>query len=87
MTNREQLIQEIQQAPDALVVQVLQFLRSQKTQLDTRTEQRQTSNDRPIWELFESAADELPEDVLAQLPTDGAAQHDHYLYGTPKRDA
>ena len=27
----------------------------------------------------------LPPEVLAQLPTDGAAQHDHYLYGTPKR--
>jgi hypothetical protein len=27
----------------------------------------------------------LPPDVLATLPTDGAAQHDHYLYGAPKR--
>ncbi|MCY3022372.1 MAG: hypothetical protein NTW87_25610 [Planctomycetota bacterium] len=25
----------------------------------------------------------LPAD--AELPVDGAAQHDHYLYGTPKR--
>ena len=28
---------------------------------------------------------DLPPEVLAALPTDGAAQHDHYLYGTPKR--
>jgi AF2212-like protein len=27
----------------------------------------------------------LPEDVLAKLPRDGASQHDHYIYGTPKR--
>ena len=27
----------------------------------------------------------LPEDVVAKLPTDGASQHDHYIYGTPKR--
>jgi len=27
----------------------------------------------------------LPEDVLAKLPSDGASQHDHYIYGTPKR--
>jgi predicted DNA-binding antitoxin AbrB/MazE fold protein len=27
----------------------------------------------------------LPPDVLADLPDDLAAQHDHYLYGTPKR--
>lgn len=28
----------------------------------------------------------LPEDVFEGLPTDGASQHDHYIYGTPKRD-
>ena len=27
----------------------------------------------------------LPPEVLAPLPDDLAAQHDHYLYGTPKR--
>jgi bifunctional DNA-binding transcriptional regulator/antitoxin component of YhaV-PrlF toxin-antitoxin module len=27
----------------------------------------------------------LPPDVLAALPDDLASQHDHYLYGTPKR--
>jgi antitoxin component of MazEF toxin-antitoxin module len=27
----------------------------------------------------------LPAEVLAQFPTDGASQHDHYIYGTPKR--
>jgi bifunctional DNA-binding transcriptional regulator/antitoxin component of YhaV-PrlF toxin-antitoxin module len=27
----------------------------------------------------------LPQEVLDRLPTDGASQHDHYIYGTPKR--
>jgi predicted DNA-binding antitoxin AbrB/MazE fold protein len=27
----------------------------------------------------------LPPEVLDALPNDLAAQHDHYLYGTPKR--
>jgi predicted DNA-binding antitoxin AbrB/MazE fold protein len=26
----------------------------------------------------------LPQETLEQLPADGASQHDHYLYGTPK---
>jgi predicted DNA-binding antitoxin AbrB/MazE fold protein len=30
-------------------------------------------------------AQALPEDVVASWPTDGASQHDHYIYGTPKR--
>ena len=28
---------------------------------------------------------EMPEEVRAKLPADGAAQHDHYIYGVPKR--
>ena len=43
------------------------------------------TNDRPIWEIFEDFANGIPEEVLAKLPTDGAEQHDHYIYGTPKR--
>lgn len=39
---------------------------------------------RPIWERIESLADSLPDELLDDLPTDGAAQHDHYLYGSPK---
>jgi hypothetical protein len=41
---------------------------------------------KPIWERFEEFPDNLPEAVVAKLPTDGAAQLDHYLYGKPKSD-
>lgn len=27
----------------------------------------------------------LPQETLDRLPADGASQHDHYTYGTPKR--
>jgi bifunctional DNA-binding transcriptional regulator/antitoxin component of YhaV-PrlF toxin-antitoxin module len=27
----------------------------------------------------------LPQETLDLLPADGASQHDHYIYGTPKR--
>jgi hypothetical protein len=27
----------------------------------------------------------LPEEELRKLPHDGAEQHDHYIYGTPKK--
>ncbi len=27
----------------------------------------------------------LPQEVLDRLPADAASQHDHYIYGTPKR--
>jgi hypothetical protein len=28
---------------------------------------------------------DIPEDALDNAPTDGAAEHDHYLYAAPKR--
>ena len=28
----------------------------------------------------------LPPEAFEGLPRDGASQHDHYIYGTPKRD-
>ena len=41
---------------------------------------------KPIWEHFADAFKDVPEEELARLPIDGAAQHDHYIYGWPKRD-
>jgi Arc/MetJ-type ribon-helix-helix transcriptional regulator len=41
----------------------------------------------PLWQRFQTAARSLPEEELATLPPDGASEHDHYLYGLPKRSA
>jgi hypothetical protein len=43
------------------------------------------SNPRPIWEAIDDLMRDVPEEEIARLPIDGAAQHDHYIYGTPKR--
>jgi hypothetical protein len=40
---------------------------------------------KPIWELFEEASRNIPDEELERLPTDLAAQVDHYVYGLPKR--
>ncbi len=39
--------------------------------------------ERPLMDLVR-AADGAPDDP--EWPTDGAAEHDHYLYGTAKRN-
>jgi hypothetical protein len=41
----------------------------------------------PIWEQFADAFKDVPEEDIARLPTDLAAQVDHYIYGRPKRQA
>ena len=44
----------------------------------------ESDDDRPLLELARVAA-QFPDDP--NLPADGAAEHDHYLYGTPKHGA
>jgi hypothetical protein len=43
-------------------------------------------DDRPISEVIAEIMADVPPEILAQLPNDGASQHDHYIYGWPKRD-
>jgi hypothetical protein len=41
---------------------------------------------RPIWEVMLDNIEGLSPEEFAKLPKDGASEHDHYLYGYPKRD-
>lgn len=40
---------------------------------------------RPIWEIIAEISDEIPNEEWEKLPSDGSVNHDHYLYGAPKR--
>ena len=41
---------------------------------------------RPIWELILERAHKVPEEELDRIPHDGSVNHDHYLYGAPKKE-
>jgi Arc/MetJ-type ribon-helix-helix transcriptional regulator len=41
--------------------------------------------DKPIWEEILELTADVPDEEWDNLPTDLAEQHDHYIYGTPKR--
>jgi plasmid stability protein len=47
----------------------------------------------PVEAPLQTAADivlghmrNVPLEIMATMPQDGASQHDHYIYGWPKRD-
>ena len=40
---------------------------------------------KPIWERILERSAAIPDEEWDKLPVDGAEQHDHYIYGTPKR--
>jgi hypothetical protein len=40
---------------------------------------------RYIWDLIADNMRDVPHEEFEKLPTDGASQVDHYLYGSPKK--
>ncbi len=45
----------------------------------------QKKDSRPIWEVITEISGQVPDEEWAKLPVDGAENHDHYLYGAPKK--
>ena len=57
--------------------------------LRERVQARSTASpaSEPFWKSFTRQVHALPDAVFDRLPEDGASEHDHYLYGAPKRNA
>ena len=88
MTVREQLSRELEQAPDSIVEEILDFC------LFVKQRQQSKVNDRAIapkangiLDLLERVKEiqaQVPAEEWDRLPHDGSINHDHYLYGAPK---
>jgi hypothetical protein len=46
-----------------------------------------TPTHRHIAEVICENMQDVPPEIMARMPQDGASQHDHYIYGWPKKDA
>jgi hypothetical protein len=40
---------------------------------------------KPLGQILANLGKKIPADEMAKMPRDGAANHDHYIYGTPKQ--
>ncbi len=45
------------------------------------------NDNRPVSEMLREIWADMPPEVRAKLPPDGASEHDHYIYGLPKRNS
>ncbi len=41
---------------------------------------------RHISDVIRENMSRVPTEIMAKMPTDGASQHDHYIYGLPKKN-
>lgn len=48
--------------------------------------QSSRSATRHISEVILERMRKVPPKIMADMPVDGASQHDHYIYGLPKRE-
>ncbi len=84
MTTKERALQVLQEMPeDATLEEILERLE----QLEGEgTQKSEAAPERAVpsggaWDLLLSAAGTV------EMPADWSAEHDHYLYGTPKRSS
>ncbi len=60
------------------------FLERAAQKLEANSEAA-VAHPRPIWEEFDEIIKTVPAAEFAKLPADGAEQHDHHIYGLPKK--
>lgn len=65
------VVEEMNELPNDLLLQVLEFVET------LRQQHLETSGN--AWDVLESLTGQV------EAPIDWSAEHDHYLYGAPKR--
>ncbi len=78
--NLQQTIQEqIRVLSEDEMRRVLNFVQNLR-------KEKQRHKAKPISAIFEELSGEISLEEWEELPSDGAENHDHYLYGAPKRE-
>lgn len=87
---REQLIQELDQTPDFVIQEVLDFLLFIKARLKPRIREEQSADLQqipslpPFLQFVEEISAQIPKEEWEKLPKDLSKNLDCYLYGAPK---
>ena len=67
---------------DGVVNEIKEIIRNY---LENASQTGSDSTGESLLTLFNEITEDMTADEIAQLPSDGAEQHDHYIYGTSKR--
>jgi hypothetical protein len=81
--NLEQaILEKVQALPDEKQQEVLALVDGM---LREEQERQPSEPVRPIWEIIEEISSDAPLGTWDSVPSDGSVNHDHYLYGAPKK--
>jgi hypothetical protein len=79
----EKVIEKLRGLPEGQQAEVLKFVE------DLAALETKPDNGHPgrvaIWDKIDEIMRDVPDEVLAAIPTDGSINVDHYLYGASKK--
>jgi hypothetical protein len=80
----QSVIEKLRELPPEKQREVLSFV---ETLLETKDsgDGQAVTVPTSIWEEIDKITEGVPEEAWEGVPTDGSEQHDHYLYGAPKK--
>ena len=79
MNLEQQIIEKIRILPEEKQAKVLEYVQEIGEQKELKLPK--------YLQRIEELRKKVPEDAWAEVPMDGSLNHDHYLYGSPKREA
>lgn len=80
----DKVIEKLRALPESQQAEVLKYVEDLATE-EPKADNGHASGRIAIWEKIEAIMRDVPDDVLATIPTDGSINVDHYLYGTPRK--
>ena len=81
----EKVIEKLRVLPEDQQAEVLKFVEDLAS-LETKAGNGNPAGRVAIWDKIEEILRDVPDEVLASIPTDGSINVDHYLYGGSKKE-
>lgn len=80
----DKVIEKLRVLPESQQAEVLKFVED-LADVEAKADNGDATDGVPIWDKIQAIMRDVPDEVLASIPTDGSVNVDHYLYGTPKK--
>jgi putative addiction module CopG family antidote len=69
---------------EAAITEAVRLLRKSEASESLKADQTVGAPE-PAWKCLLNNMKDVPDEEFDRIPTDGSEQHDHYIYGVPKR--
>ena len=79
------VIEKLRVLPEDQQAEVLKFVED-LAELEMEPDNGHAAGRVAIWDKIEAIMRDVPDEVLASIPTDGSINVDHYLYGASKKE-